>query len=98
MRWERKNQHPDDELKARVSELDPILVSPYGPAACQSRNQRSNTRQNPITLPELIQKIACISRGVHTRPVKALCRFDSDGDNVRYEIMDIMDFGNECEA
>ena len=52
-----------------MSDLDPILLSPYGPAACEEPQDRPNTRQNPITLPNQNPRTACIHRGVHTRLV-----------------------------
>jgi hypothetical protein len=75
MRLDQENHYPDDAQQARVSDLDLILASPYRPAACNVPQSEVGHTSAPGHIAKISSKEnACITRGVHTRPVSLLCR------------------------
>ena len=60
------------------------------------RKLRPNTRQHLTTCPDLPKEKACIRRGVHTRPVKAVIHSGGTmihtptGQNVEFETLDVL--------
>ena len=70
MRLDQENHYPDDAQQARVSDLDLILASPYRPAACEVPQSEVGHTSEPDHIAKTSSKEnACITRGVHTRPV-----------------------------
>ena len=69
MRLDQENHYPDEAHKARASDLDLILVSPYRLAACQKPQSEAGHTSEPDHIARTLSKEnACITRGVHTRP------------------------------
>ena len=56
-RRDRANQLNPQSLQARVSDVDPIRVSPYGPAASDSRTNRLDRRQHLPHAPSRSKKV-----------------------------------------
>jgi len=48
------------EVGRNVTDMDPIRLSPYAPAACESRIMRPGTRLHLTTCPKLSEEITCI--------------------------------------
>lgn len=72
MRLDQENHYPDEAHKARASDLDLILVSPYRLAACQKPQSEAGHTSEPDHIARTLSKEnACITRGVHTRPAHA---------------------------
>ncbi len=56
-RRDRANQLNPQSLQARVSDMDPIRVSPYGPAASDSRTNRPDRRQHLTACTKPFEKV-----------------------------------------
>src|SRR6185437_13618670 len=71
----------DGAPRARVSELVPVCISPYRPAACNSRNMRPDTRPHLIPMPKCeVQKLLA-SYGASTHVHSShTCRGRADCD------------------
>ena len=80
MRRERENHSPDGAYQARVSDLDPFLASPYGPAAREGRRNRPDTHQILITFATDLSQNCLHSPGPpHTSGQTALTRSFGEG-------------------
>ena len=72
-RRDRANLLNPESLQARVSDLDPIRGSPYGPAASDSRTNRPDRREHLTACTKPFGESACITGGVHRRTHSSLC-------------------------
>lgn len=76
MRRDRANQLNPESLQARVSDLNPTRVSPYGPAAPDSRNNRPDRREHLTACTPSRSKKVLASSGASIDgfiPVRARC-------------------------
>jgi hypothetical protein len=78
MRRDRENQLKRPALRARVTELDLVRASPYGPAACVKPHQEAEHTAAPDHMPPKAQ-ISLASTGASTHGYRQSSTVNSQG-------------------